>query len=94
MARKPMTSELLELYVGNAFGTQAPKSMRAWEQIVENFECGRGNHGKTLWDALNAITEHLDYQRGRSQATRLESAWFGDSAQLRTTAHEQALALL
>lgn len=68
--------------------------MKAWEQIIKNFECGRGNQGKSLWDALNAITEYLDYHRGRSEATRLESAWFGDSAQLRTVAHEEALALL
>ena len=94
MAQKQMTGELLEHYVGQAFKTASPTSIRAWEQIVQNFECGRGNRGKTLWDALNAITEYLDYQRGRSEATRLESAWFGDSAQLRTTAHEEALALL
>ena len=94
MAQSAITGELLEHYVGNVFNTEKPTSMRAWEQIVENFECGRGNRGKTLWDALNAITEYLDYQRGRTEATRLESAWFGDSAKLRTIAHESALALL
>lgn len=70
------------------------KNLGAWPRIVENFECGRGNQGKTLWDSYNAITEHLDYQRGRSEATRLESAWFGEGDRIRQKAHEQALALL
>lgn len=94
MAQKPMNLELLEFYVGNVLGTETPTSTKAWPRIVENFECGRGNQGQTLWDAMNGITEYLDYQRGRSEATRLESAWFGDSAQLRVKAHLEALALL
>lgn len=94
MARKPMTSELLEFYVGNVLGTETPTSTRAWPQIVANFECGRGNQGKTLWDSYNALTEYLDYQRGRSEATRLESAWFGEGDRIRQNAHESALTLL
>lgn len=84
MALKPMTGELLEFYVGNVLGTETPASTKAWPRIVENFECGRGNQGKTLWHAYNAITEHLDYQRGRSEATRLESAWFGEGERIRS----------
>ncbi len=94
MARKPMTSELLELYIGNVLGTETPTSTKAWSQIIANFECGRGNQGQTLWDALNGVTEWLDYQRGRSEATRLESAWFGEGDRIRQIAHESALALL
>lgn len=94
MARKSISRELFELYVGKVLGTETPTSTKAYPQIEANFEAGRGNQGKTLWDALNGVTEWLDYQRGRSEATRLESAWFGNSAQLRIKAHEEALALL
>ena len=94
MARKSITTELLEFYVGKVLETETPTSTRAWSQIAQNFESGRGNQGQSLWDAYNAITEWLDYQRGRSEATRLESAWFGDSACVRHKAHVEALALL
>ena len=94
MAFKPITSELFELYIGNIFDSENPTENKAFPLIKENFEAGRGNQGKTLWDAYNGLTEWLDHQRGKSEVSRLESAWFGDSARLRIKAHREALALL
>jgi phage/plasmid-like protein (TIGR03299 family) len=94
MALKPMSSELLELYISNIFQTDNPTEHKAFPYILANFEEGRGNQGKTLWDAYNGYTEWLDHQRGKSEVSRLESAWFGESARLRTKAHLEALALL
>jgi phage/plasmid-like protein (TIGR03299 family) len=94
MAKKSITKELFELYVGEVLGTETPTSTRAYPQIEANFLSGRGNLGKTLWDAYNGVTEWIDYQRGRSEATRLESAWFGESAAKRAKAHSVALELL
>lgn len=52
---------------------------------------GRGaNHAGvagTAWGLLNAITEHVDHEQGRS-ATRLESAWFGRGQDFKSTALE------
>jgi phage/plasmid-like protein (TIGR03299 family) len=94
MALKPMSSELLELYIGNIFQSDDPTEHKAFPHILANFEEGRGNKGKTLWDAYNGFTEWLDHQRGKSEVSRLESAWFGESAKLRVKAHREALALL
>ena len=94
MALKPMSSELLELYIGNIFHSDDPTEHKAFPHILANFEEGRGNKGKTLWDAYNGFTEWLDHQRGKSEVSRLESAWFGESARLRVKAHREALALL
>ena len=94
MAQKSMSRKLFELYLEKVLGTESPTSTRAYPQIEANFLEGRGNQGKTLWDAYNGVTEWLDHQRGRSPKTRLESAWFGQSARIRTKAHEAALALL
>jgi phage/plasmid-like protein (TIGR03299 family) len=94
MAHKPITRELFELYLANIFDTEDPTKNKSFPSIQQNFEAGRGNQGKTLWDAYNGFTEWLDHQRGRSELSRLESAWFGDSARLRIKAHREALALL
>jgi phage/plasmid-like protein (TIGR03299 family) len=40
----------------------------------------------TRWGMLNAVTEMVDYERGRSSNTRMESAWFGAGAALKARA--------
>lgn len=42
----------------------------------------------TRWAMLNAVTELVDHERGRSTNTRLESAWFGTGAVLKNKALE------
>ena len=49
----------------------------------------------TAWGLVNAVTEYIDHhRRARSQDHRLDSAWFGQGAQLKTRALNQALTLL
>jgi hypothetical protein len=40
----------------------------------------------TRWAMLNAVTELIDHERGRSNNTRMESAWFGTGAALKARA--------
>jgi phage/plasmid-like protein (TIGR03299 family) len=42
----------------------------------------------TRWAMLNAVTELVDHERGRSNNTRMESAWFGTGAALKNKALE------
>ena len=42
----------------------------------------------TRWAMLNAVTELVDHERGRSNNTRMESAWFGTGAALKARAAE------
>jgi len=42
----------------------------------------------TRWAMLNAVTELVDHERGRSNNTRIESAWFGAGAALKARAAE------
>lgn len=68
------------------------------EQLVSLFEGGKGNAGRTLWDAYNAATEYSDHHRGTRVTTgrqeaeiRLESNWFGGGFALKNKALEFAL---
>ncbi|NJK58933.1 MAG: DUF932 domain-containing protein [Pleurocapsa sp. SU_5_0] len=91
MASYSLNQADLDLYLSLVLDTDTPQSSRAYPQIVANFLEGRGNHGDTLWDAYNGVTEWLDYQRGTSDSNRLDSSWFGTSAKLRALAHSSAL---
>jgi phage/plasmid-like protein (TIGR03299 family) len=59
------------------------------------FAEGIGNGGSTRWDALNAVTEWIDHQRGRASKGRqtaeqlsraAESAWSGTGAERKARA--------
>lgn len=93
MASYSLNQADLDFYLSLVLDTDTPQSTRAYPQIVANFERGRGNKGQTLWDAYNGVTEWLDHQRG-SDANRLDSSWFGNSAKLRAHAHSNALELV
>ncbi|MBW4533201.1 MAG: DUF932 domain-containing protein [Pleurocapsa minor HA4230-MV1] len=93
MASYGLNQADLDFYLSLVLDTDTPQSTRAYPQIVANFERGRGNKGQNLWDAYNGVTEWLDHQRG-SDANRLDSSWFGNSAKLRAHAHQSALELV
>ena len=49
----------------------------------------------TAWGLLNAVTEYVDHhRRARNQDNRLDSAWFGQGAQLKQKALAQALTFI
>lgn len=66
---------------------------RGYRRILELFNgqaIGSGIPGVagTRWAMLNAVTELIDHERGRSESTRLESAWFGTGAAIKNKALE------
>jgi phage/plasmid-like protein (TIGR03299 family) len=100
LARKSINQADLQKYVkkvlkaddGQEVGTRTKNIV---QQIVGLCEAGRGNTlpsvSGTLWTAYNGVTEWLSYQRGRSQDSRLNSLWYGDSANLNHHALQTAL---
>ena len=94
MADQEVNEDLLSTYLGNVLGTVRPQRRPEWSQLLSNFERGRGNRGRTLWDAYNAVTEWIDHQQKAPAEQRLWSSWFGVGATLRDTAHREAIALV
>ncbi len=69
-------------------------------QNVYNLFAGNGKGADlpsangTAWGLLNAVTEYVDHEkRARSQDYRLDSAWFGQGATLKSRAFEEAMKL-
>ena len=81
-------------------GTEDAVTSKALQQVSALYSGGgmgsllTGTRG-TAWGLVNAMTEYVDHRRrARSQDYRLDSAWFGQGAQLKGKALEHALALV
>ena len=49
----------------------------------------------TAWGLLNSVTEFVDHERrARSNEYRMDSAWFGQGAQIKQRALDTALQLV
>lgn len=66
---------------------------RILKELMAVYAQGRGAE-QTLWGAVNGTTAMVDHVRGRSADTRLNSAWFGQGATLKSKAWEKAVALV
>nr|WP_295074724.1 DUF932 domain-containing protein [uncultured Roseateles sp.] len=73
---------------------------RALKKVQALFDgAGRGAElaaaKSTAWGMLNAVTEFVDHERkARNQEYRLDSAWFGQGANLKQRALDQAMQLI
>jgi hypothetical protein len=78
-------------------GQLTTRSANTLAAVLENAVAGKGNANPaivgTWWAALNGVTEYLAYNRGRTDDTRLNSLWFGDSAAVNQRALETAIAM-
>jgi phage/plasmid-like protein (TIGR03299 family) len=81
-----LTKELLEI------PENAKRQHSGFNKVMQLFRGeAKGSEltqGLTGWQYVNSVTEWVDHYRGRSQDTRLNSAWFGDGDNLKTKALE------
>jgi len=105
LARKGCNVDDLRKYVHRVFRTKdadmletdsetALKSDRLFTAIEPMFLKGRGNKGETYWDAFNAVTEYLTWERGRTADNRMHSLWLGEAGALADRAMSEALKLV
>ncbi|MGM8061707.1 DUF932 domain-containing protein [Vogesella indigofera] len=106
LSRRPVSPEEARQYFAELLDEPLPEdeegtvTSRAMQQLSLLY--GGGGLGSqlsssrnTAWGLVNAVTEYVDHRRrARSQDYRLDSAWFGQGAQLKDKALQRALALL
>lgn len=85
--------ELLRPYHQSALEITDTKAYKRvielWQDRAIGSDVLRASHANgSRWAMLNAVTQLVDHERGRSDNTRLESAWFGTGAALKNRALE------
>ncbi len=94
LQKRGIDSSGLERYVRVVFSLPEDKGGKELiPNITYMFEQGRGSKeaGRTYWGAYNAVTEYLNYFRGRTQDNTLSSLWFGESTRISRQALTTAL---
>jgi phage/plasmid-like protein (TIGR03299 family) len=98
LARKSINQADLNKYIRRVLKVEDEPSTRmknTIDEIIGLCESGKGNDlpsiKNTLWSSYNGVTEWLSYQRGNNQNNRLNSLWFGDSANINKNALNTAL---
>ena len=87
-AADEFVAELLRPYHTSARPATEPKAYVRIMQLFNGAAIGSDLAGVagTRWAMLNAVTELVDHERGRSNNTRIDSAWFGAGAALKARA--------
>jgi len=104
LASRDINSKDLEKYVKIVFGVQdktddeiKTRTKNILQSVETLFTTGKGNDlpgvTGTYWAAYNSVTEYLNYDRGRNNANRMDSLWFGQNKQMSVKALDTALAL-
>lgn len=74
---------------------QEPKDANLMKQVHRLYSgdgTGSGLAGKTAWGMMNAVTEYCDHLTGhKTDDARIDSAWFGQNANLKQKAYEQLM---
>lgn len=72
------------------------RKSKGFERVMSMFSNGDliGNDlvgGQNRWKMLNAVTEYVDHERGKSDDTRITSAWFGAGEGIKNRAYDMLL---
>lgn len=98
LAHVPMTATDADLFIKELLkpyhtGKLALVDTKAYKRVLQLFNGAAigsdiGGVAGTRWGMLNAVTQLVDHERGRSDNTRLESAWFGTGSAIKNRALE------
>lgn len=96
LGSKQYDRKKLEEFFGKVFGESSRKDKvlsRTAERAMEIVETQPGANFRpgSWWQAYNAVTYLTDHELGRSQDTRLTSAWFGGNAKRKVEALDTAI---
>jgi len=102
LASRQINAEDLKKYVKVTFGVEkesdadvSTRTTNIMLKVTDLFENGKGNDlvgvRGTYWAAYNAVTEYLNYSKGRTTNNRIDSLWFGQNGTMSQKALDTAL---
>jgi phage/plasmid-like protein (TIGR03299 family) len=107
LAEAPAPSGVVDAFLLNLYRVERDKQeaiekarkSKGFKRITEMFATGDNNPGhelagQTLWGLVHSVTRYVDFERGTSRNTALDSAWFGEGAALKDRAFQIAQELV
>lgn len=98
LSQRKLTKDQADLMTFDLVGATTqktdPRQSKGYERIMSLFtnqSYGNEIAGQTAWGWVNAVTEMVDWERGRNASSRINSAWFGAGDTLKNRAMEIAL---
>lgn len=93
MARQQSAALLVKLGAKPASASEPAKDHRNMTRVLELFQgegMGADSSGArgTRWGLLNAVSQFVDHEAGRTADARIDAAWFGKGDALKTRAAE------
>lgn len=93
MARQESAALLAKLGAKPAQVAEAPKDHRNMTRVIELWQgqgMGADSAGArgTRWGLLNAVSQFIDHEAGRTADARIDAAWFGKGDALKSKAAE------
>lgn len=93
LAQKVVDVNMVDNFLKDVFGESKSKQTKnIIEDVINRFENGMGNKGKTAWDLYNSVTEYIDYKHGRD-INRLENSLLGNGSKKKAKAFNAAMVL-
>lgn len=91
LGAKPVAPSVAAMLASGAAREQ--KSVARCLELFNGAGRGADHEGVkgTAWGLLNAVTEHIDHEQGRTADSRLHSAWFGRGDQFKRDALDTLL---
>lgn len=103
LAKVPVKGERFDTYLEAVYPRtegqrKAKQRPERWDRVAQLFEAGDSPHlrpSHTLWGAYNSVTRYEDYRQAKEAGPdrRLNRIWFGQGADLKLHALQQADAL-
>lgn len=107
LAEAPAPESIVDAFLLNLYRikrdepevVEKARKSKGYKRIAEMFATGDNNPGhelagQTLWGLVNSVTRYVDFERGASRETALDSAWFGEGAVLKDRAFQIARELV
>ena len=92
LTEKIMDSRMVEQFLEDLCGTSERKQIKERrDKIIELFQHGKGNGGRTAWDMYNGVTEYVDHYMGKNEERRLYLSELGQGVDLKQKAFSQLL---
>jgi len=98
LSQKAIDKATVEKFLNDLFKVDPSKELSSQKRnernkVIELFESGKGNKGRSAYDLYNGVTEYIDHFRGSDKSKRIASSIIGNGSDVKARAFDLTVAL-